>query len=152
MSSQGLKIADPTHDDRVRAVLTMIFDARDLVSETERQDRDARDPLLHDARHLLEASTRIMAHLPHRATLDMACAFVQRALVAVRAASYQLALARQYENSALEWKRPWDVEFAPKTRTVATKATVVARQEIHRALAEVCIAFPHIVPPDPEAN
>jgi hypothetical protein len=138
-------MADPVDDDRKSAIVVAVHTARDYLSIAERS-ADGGTIYYPDVLNKIQGADNALgtaATLCREVDLDgtkNARELLARAREATKAAYHQGSIARSYA----EKKHPSDFEErqAKKTRQILRRSAEAARQETHRALAELLDVFP----------
>lgn len=128
--------------DYERGVLILVWEAREYLSDAERSEKPA--PCI-EARRLLDAAVVLLAFTTtrHQRASDL----LQRAASAATAAAENGALAASYALTVAAPAAPdWDKQRTPKALAIFKRAAETARQEAHRALADLCELFPEAIP------
>lgn len=139
--------------DRERAILCFVWEARECLGDAERKEETSLARRAHwcaEATKMLESVHSMVqressgdAHPPAGLLL------LARAISASKAAVNNGAIAVSYsESAALATAPDWDKQRAPKAISIFKRAAETARQETHRALADLCDLFPDAVAED----
>jgi len=139
-------MADPPIEDRQSAIIVAVHTAREYLSFAERAADSATlyypEVLakIRSADDLLGTATAICHEVAPDQTAR-ARSLLVRAREAAKAAFHQGELARSYFDAGAT-EPAFDAKQAKKTRGILRRAAEAARQETHRALAELAETFP----------
>lgn len=159
--AQITKLADFSNTDRARTLVYLVWEARALLSEAEREVvPKAAVTMCDQSVTLLDAALMVVslsadmrdlsgARLVRADSWAARCySLIDRAKNAAQAAGANGRIAHDYaaHPGATAGSEGWDEKHAPHARAIGRRAVEAARSEAHRALAELCEQFPHAMP------
>jgi len=148
-------MTEPDPETVKRSIIIGAYQARESLSLAERvaeQSDISPSDLSHAQSHILDAQTHLGAALSHlrilplidRSTyldIDGAVTLIRRAIATAKAALAHGEVAASYEPPSLGVS-DFDLKMEHRARRHWFKATQTARQEAHRALAELAELLP----------
>jgi len=139
-----------TSRDTQKTILNLVWQAREYLSEAERQEQVAlgiRAFRCREAGALLDAARFLLERqiLPVFHSLTM----LTRACSAANAAFENGEIATRYSEALREASATsWDKQRAPQAVSIFKRAAEAGRRETHRALADLCELLPDAIPTD----
>jgi hypothetical protein len=131
--------------DRERAILLLVWEAREYLSDAERGKSTpprVRIDACGEAHRLLDAALVLTSPQMGRVR-----DWLKRARFAASAAAENGEIAASYALASANAKATeWELLRAPKALALFERAAETARGETHRALAELCETFPNAIP------
>lgn len=146
------RIGDFTIIDQQRSALFLLWQAREWLSEVERNDGDFhhRAVICGEAATLVAAAKTALIRPPtsdDRARLFRYYELCDRAVAAANAAKDNGLIATNYHTAAARRKNDeWEQRYAPKAGSIFKRAAETARSEVHRTLVELCEMCPDAMP------
>lgn len=138
-------MADPPDEDRKSAIIVSVHAAREYLSLAERAADSGTIyypevlSKIRSADDLLGTASALCREVDATAT-TAARELLERARESAKAAYHQGTIAQSY--AAKEEPSAFEEKQADKTRGILRRAAEAARQETHRALAELADLFP----------
>lgn len=137
------RLAAPTSDDYARALIALVYLARDLLGDAERLASDAAPHIAADncaeaLRHLRSAE-HLFLHRTHNREPGSTSQSFERAIHTSEAAVAQIKVFRNY---AVLTRSDYEQKQLDHYRGVWRRAARAAKQEAHRVLARLVELFP----------
>jgi hypothetical protein len=145
------RLGDFTMLDQRRSILFLVWQAREMLSAAEHDEAATVFMRAHrcgDAAMLLDSASVLISQVNRDdPTVIRALDTTNRAVAAARAAHENGKLADLYQQASQSpTGTEWDRQRSPKATGIFKRAAETARNETHRALAELCEVFPNAMP------